>query len=121
MTVLLVAAGGAVGAVTRYLVDVWVQARHGTGLPWGIFVVNAVGSLLAGVVMGAAAAGRLPEAVVTLAGTGFCGALTTYSTLALDTVTLARTGRRAWAVLNALGSVTVGLAACALGWLLGSA
>lgn len=114
MTALLVVLGAAVGAPLRYAVDRVVQARYGS--PWGTFAVNTAGSLVLGVVVGTAAS---PE-VVALVGTGFCGALTTYSTFALETMSLAERGRRGAAALNAVGSVVVGLAAAALGLWLGN-
>ena len=46
MTVLLVLIGGALGAPARYVVDLMVQSRHDSVLPWGTFVVNAAGSLV---------------------------------------------------------------------------
>ena len=88
MTVVLILLGGALGAPARYLTDVAVQRRHRTAFPWGTWTVNVVGSFLLGVV---AAAG--PHWVVTLVGTGFCGALTTFSTFGYETVRLARGGR----------------------------
>jgi CrcB protein len=116
MTVLLVLLGGAVGAPARYLTDLAVQRRHDTEFPWGTWTVNVVGSFLLGVV---AATG--PGWVVTLVGTGFCGALTTFSTFGYETVRLAEEGETATAVWNVVGSLAAGLAAAALGWLLGSA
>lgn len=117
MTALLVVLGAAVGAPLRYATDRIVQARHSTGLPWGTFVVNAVGSFVLGLVVGASAS---PE-VTALVGTGFCGALTTYSTFALETVALGERRRLGAAVANAVGSVVAGLAAAGLGLLLGGA
>jgi CrcB protein len=117
VTVLLVLAGGALGAPARYVTDRLVQSRHASGFPWGTFVVNTVGSLILGTVLGSTAS---PE-LVALVGTGFCGALTTYSTFGYETVALA--SRRAWliAVLNALGSIAAGLGAAGLGLALGAA
>lgn len=117
MTVLLVLVGGAVGAPLRYLTDRVVQSRHDSGFPWGTFVVNTVGSLILGMVLGHSATGPWTA----LLGTGFCGALTTYSTFGYETVLLA--SRRAWlyATLNALGSVAAGLGAAGLGLALGTA
>ena len=65
-----------------------------------------------------AAAG--PTWVVTLVGTGFCGALTTFSTFGYETVRLAEEGDTAGAVANVAGSLAAGLAAAALGWALGA-
>ncbi|HEY4378603.1 MAG TPA: fluoride efflux transporter CrcB [Acidimicrobiales bacterium] len=115
MTVLLVLIGGAVGAPARYLADQAVQRRHGTTFPWGTWTVNVVGSFVLGLVV-AAGSGWL----VTLAGTGFCGALTTYSTFGYETVRLAEEGETRSAVLNVVASLAAGLGAAALGWVAGS-
>ncbi len=116
MTVLLVLVGGALGAPVRYVVDLMVQSRHDSVLPWGTFVVNATGSLVVGVTAGGVAAAGGPEWVLTLAGTGFCGALTTFSTFSFETVRLAEEGALTAAAINVAGSVVVGAAACAAGW-----
>jgi len=110
VTVVLVALGAAVGAPLRYLVDRAVGARN---FPWGTFVVNVVGSFLLGLLAGGARHASGP--VLALAGTGFCGALTTYSTFGYETVRLFQDGAKPLAVLNALGSVAAGLAAALLG------
>lgn len=115
MTPLLVVLGAAVGAPARYLTDRLVQSRHTTGFPWGTFTVNVAGSFVLGMVAAAAS-----PAVATLVGTGFCGALTTYSTFGWEIVGLARDGRRLLAVLNAVGSVMAGLGAAGLGLAVGT-
>lgn len=115
MTVLLVAAGAAVGAPLRYVVDRWVQTRLGAGFPWGTLVVNVVGSFVLGLVIGSGSAG---DEVIALVGTGFCGALTTYSTFSYETLRLLEDGARWRAVANVLVSMAAGLAAAALGWTL---
>lgn len=117
MIPLLVILGAAVGAPLRYATDRIVQSRHSSAFPWGTFVVNVVGSLVLGAVVGAAAS---PE-LFALVGSGFCGALTTYSTFGHETVRLGADGRRGLAVLNAVGSVAAGLAAAALGLTVGAA
>ena len=121
MTALLVLLGGAIGAPARYLTDLYVREWTRADFPWGTMAVNAVGSLVLGVLAGAAASGVLPGWVLTLAGTGFCGALTTFSTFSYETVRLAENGRWRSAALNVLGSLAVGSAAVSLGWLTGSA
>lgn len=119
MSLLLVIAGAAVGAPLRYLTDRAVQARHDTVFPWGTFSVNVVGSLILGIVAGAATTSGVPHQVQLLVGTGFCGALTTYSTFGYETLRLAQDGARAIAVLNVLASVAVGLGAGYAGFVLG--
>jgi CrcB protein len=116
MTVLLVLIGGAVGAPLRYLTDLFVQSRHDRVFPWGTFTVNIVGSLVLGVTAGAVATTGGPAWVLTLVGTGFCGALTTFSTFGFETVRLAQDGSLLEAALNVCGSLVVGMAACVAGW-----
>ena len=117
MTVLLVALGAAVGAPLRYLTDRAMRARFGPAFPWGTFVVNVVGSFVLGLVAGAV----LEPAVVAVVGTGFCGALTTYSTFAYETAALYERRARVSALVNVVGSVLAGVAAAAAGWMLGLA
>ena len=121
MTVVLVLLGGALGAPVRYVVDLMVQSRHDSVLPWGTFVVNAAGSLVLGATAGGVAAAGGPDWVLTLAGTGFCGALTTFSTFSFETVRLAEERALGAAAVNVAGSVVVGAAACAAGWSLATA
>ena len=77
MTVLLVAAGAAGGATLRYLTAHLLGGR----LPWGTIAVNLVGSFLLGLFSGLALTGD----TMAFLGTGFCGALTTYSSFAVQT------------------------------------
>jgi CrcB protein len=116
MTALLVLAGGLLGAPARYLTDVWVQSFHSRRFPWGTFTVNVVGSLVLGLAAGLAASGRAPSWVLALVGTGFCGALTTFSTFSFETWRLVEDGLWRRAAGNALGSVAAGLAAGAVGY-----
>jgi fluoride exporter len=94
-----------------------VQSRHGSTFPWGTFTVNVVGSLLLGFLVG------LPVApwLASLLGTGFCGALTTYSTFSFETLRLVRQGERLLAVAYAIAGVLAGLGAAAVGFLLATA
>lgn len=108
MTALLVVLGAAVGAPLRYLLDRAVQSRHTTRFPWGTFLVNLIGCFVLGALAGAAT--RVPGPVAALVGTGFCGALTTYSTFGHETVRLAETGAKGVALAYAAGSVAAGLA-----------
>ena len=117
MTLLLVLAGGVIGAPLRYLTDLLVQSRHDSLFPWGTFTVNVVGSLVLGGILGAASTGALPAAAVAFVGTGICGALTTFSTFGFETVRLLEEGSVSTALANAAGSLAAGMAAGSLGWL----
>lgn len=113
--VLAVALGGAVGAPLRYLLDRWVTRRvAGPGparaFPWGLLVVNVLGSLVAGVVL-AATTGDLR----TLLLVGLCGAFTTFSGFGWETTRLWSTARAAfWAAVTLLPVACV--AAFLLAW-----
>jgi CrcB protein len=121
VTVLLVLLGGAIGAPLRYLTDLFVQSRHDSVFPWGTFAVNVVGSLVLGATASVVATADVPTWVLTLVGTGFCGALTTFSAFGFETVRLAEDGSLREAALNVSASLVVGMAACVVGWSLAAA
>lgn len=118
MTVVLVLIGGAVGAPLRYLTDLFVQARHDSVVPWGTLTVNVAGSLVLGGVAGAVANAGAPAWLLTLIGTGFCGALTTFSTFGFETLRLIEDGSWIEALVNVLLSVALGMLAVVVGWAL---
>jgi fluoride exporter len=117
VTWLLVALGGMIGAPARYLVDIRLTARLGTGFPVGTLVANAVACVLLGLVAGLGLASDAPAYV--LFGTGVAGAMSTYSTFAFETVRLAEEGRLGRAAGYALASPVVGLSALLLGLAVG--
>lgn len=108
---LLVAIGAAIGAPARYLTDRWLQARFGAGFPFGTLTVNSVGSLTLGLLTGFAAS----EPILTLLGTGLCGAMTTYSTFGYETVQLLAERAVGRAILNVAANVLAGLGAATVG------
>jgi CrcB protein len=116
---LWVALGAAVGAPGRYLTDRWVQSWHDSVFPWGTLAVNVVASFLLGAVTGVSSA--LSPTVALVLGTGFCGALSTYSTFGYETLRLLETGARFYAVANVAVALVAGLGAAALGWTAGAA
>lgn len=120
MTFVWVCLGAAVGAPSRYLLDRAVQARHDSVMPWGTMLVNVVGSLVLGVLVGASTGRDVPDAVTLTLGTGFCGALTTYSTFGYETFRLVEDGARLSAALNVALSLVVGVGAAALGYAAGA-
>jgi CrcB protein len=121
VTLLLVLAGGAIGAPLRYLTDLFVQSRHDSVFPWGTLAVNVAGSLILGLLAGAADAAAVSDWVLTLVGTGFCGALTTFSTFGYETLRLVEDGSYSQAALNAAVSILLGLGACAAAWWIAAA
>lgn len=119
MIFLFVAVGAAVGAPARYLVDRAVQARHDSVFPWGTFTVNVTGTFLLGLLIAVSA--HLPAQVAALVGTGFCGALTTYSTFTYETLRLQEDRARFYAAANVIASIIAGAGAATLGTSLGLA
>lgn len=115
MTIVFVIVGAMIGAPLRYLTDRAVQARHDSAFPWGTFAVNVAGSFVLGLLIAGAARQGLSPHVVAFAGTGFCGALTTYSTFSYETVRLAEDDARFYAVANVVASVVAGLGAAFCG------
>ena len=110
-----VAVAGAVGAPSRYVVDVLVQQRARGVFPWGTFVINTTGSFLFGLLSGLALHHGLGNVPKTVLGTGFCGAYTTFSTFSYETVRLVEEGAFLEAALNVVASLGVGLLAAAAG------
>jgi fluoride exporter len=108
--------GAAVGAPLRYLTDLWVQRRHDSVFPWGTLTVNVAGSFLLGVVLGTQTHAGGSEWWAVLLGTGFCGALTTFSTFGFETVRLIEDGALLLAGMNVVVSVLAGLSAGVVGW-----
>ncbi|MGV9662816.1 fluoride efflux transporter CrcB [Nocardia niigatensis] len=115
MTALLVIVGALFGAPVRYLADRALAHRFDSVLPLGTLAVNMGGSAVLGALIGAGANHWLLAAV----GTGFCGALTTFSTFGYETVRLAEEGAYSYAVANVVIGVGASLAAAYLGAFLG--
>jgi CrcB protein len=115
MLILGIALAGAVGAPARYLLDGYVQARAGGRLPVGTLVINVSGSLVLGFLTGLALYHAFPSTPKTVLGTGFCGAYTTFSTFAYETVRLAEERELAGAFKYALASLVLPALAAAAG------
>ena len=114
MTPLLVAVGAMVGAPLRLLV-LQLAARAGREPALGTLAVNVGGSALLGVLLGLA---DVPPGVVALVGTGFCGALTTFSTFGADVLRLAEERALGRALAYVGATIVLGLGAAAAGYVL---
>ncbi|HSO65111.1 MAG TPA: CrcB family protein [Ornithinibacter sp.] len=109
---LLVAVGAAVGAPLRFFANHLARERFGATPPAGTLVVNVVGSFVFGALVG----GGASAAPLALVGIGFCGALTTFSTLALEVWDAMADDRYPHAAANVALSLTLGLGAAWAGW-----
>lgn len=119
MTLLWVALGAAIGAPLRFLVSRLLdrgRSRLTRAIPLGTLVVNVAGSFVLGCVVSSNAG----PALAALLGTGFCGALTTYSTFSYETWQLIEAGIGRRATVNIAANLLVGFGAAALGWAVGS-
>ena len=123
MTTLLIALCGGAGAVCRFVVDAEIRHRVRGSFPVGTFVINVLGSLLLGILTGAAThhAGWLSPTAKAALGTGFCGGFTTFSTASVETTRLWLTTGRAEGSRYAVATVVISLAAAFLGLAIGSA
>ena len=114
--------GGGIGALARHGVNHLLQGRAGYDFPLGLLVVYVGGCLLIGLFAGLIASARIEVPLVGrhLSVTGLLGGFTTFSSLGLDTFTLARGGHLPLALANVAGSVVLGLAAVWAGFAVGT-
>lgn len=120
MTLVLIAAGGAAGAVARFLVDNAVLDRFSGAFPLGILVVNLSGAFVLGLLAALIIdRGVLPADLRSPLLVGFLGAYTTFSTLMLDSWRLFEDGLPMLALVNIAGSTVLGVVAVVGGLWLG--
>ena len=120
-TFVLLALAGGIGAVGRFLADTAVTRGVPRRFPWGILVVNVVGSFLLGFVTGLAQSSVLSLPWLAVVGAGLLGGFTTFSTAMVDTVRLV--AEREWgaALANAGGMLALTIAVAVAGIALGGA
>jgi fluoride exporter len=110
VTPLLVAAGAAAGAALRF----WVGHHLDDRTPWGTLIVNAAGSFVLGLLIGA----EVSTAAMALLGTGWCGGLTTYSAFSVQARDLVRDRGPAAGAAYGVGTIALAVAACTVGLVL---
>lgn len=118
MLILGLLVAGAVGAPTRYLVDGFVERRTAGDQPYGTLLINVTGSFILGFLTGLTLYHAFPSTPKVVLGTGFCGAYTTFSTFAYETVRLAEEGERRDALRNLVASLFLPALAAAAGLIL---
>lgn len=108
---LLVFIGGGFGSTLRYVIGKYMNSTE-TGIPWGTFTANIVGSLLIGIILGLAAKNdALSSNQTLLLATGFCGGFTTFSTFAYENHVLLKAGDFTSFALYTIGSFVIGFLA----------
>lgn len=112
---LLIALGGSMGAVLRYLLSGWAQNALGGLFPWGTLFVNVVGSFLLGVFLEASTQSAVAVELRWFFAIGVLGAFTTFSTFSNETLGMLREGDWMMALTYALGSLVAGVAAALVG------
>ena len=120
MRFLLIALGGAIGAVLRYLLSGWLQTLGGTRFPWGTLAVNVLGSFLLAyliaVQLGTTSSGLWDRHLWAI---GILGAFTTYSTFSYETIALFSAGDWTAGIANIASHFLLGMGAALLGLRLG--
>lgn len=111
-----IALGGMLGALSRYGVDVAIEQRSSAVFPWSTFVINVSGCLIVGVILAAIVdRHHSPQWLRLGLVVGFCGAYTTFSTFAQETLDLMEESRVAVAIANVAASATLGVIAVFVG------
>jgi CrcB protein len=114
--VLLIFFGGGFGSVLRYIIGRWLN-NTGSSIPYGTFLVNVLGSLIIGIILGYVAKTTTDvNNYVFLLVTGFCGGFTTFSAFAYENHLLLKNGDYASFLFYTFGSIILGIIAVFLGY-----
>lgn len=116
----LIAVGGALGALLRYVIGGWIQSMGGTRFPWGTLAVNVLGSFVLGYLLAFPFASTHGFWDRHFWAIGIIGAFTTYSAFTYETIAMLSVGDWTGGVMNILGNVLLGLGAALLGLRLGA-
>lgn len=115
LTMLWVSLAGGAGAAARFVADGVVNTGRSLRFPWATVGINVTGSLLLGLLTGLVLFDGAPNAPAAIAGAGFCGGFTTFSTASVETVRLMQARRYAAGFANVFGTLAAAAAAAAAG------
>ncbi|MDF0490539.1 fluoride efflux transporter CrcB [Sphingomonas sp. H39-1-10] len=118
MTYIWIAAGGLIGTLLRYQINLFFTARLGEAMPWGTIIINITGSFIIGLFAALTETGgrwAVPPEIRAFILVGLCGGYTTFSSFSLQTLALIQSGEIARALGNVVTSVVAGLLAVWIG------
>jgi CrcB protein len=107
---------GGLAAIARYLISRAYAKR--SALPWAVFTVNVIGSVIGGVAVGLASMGTISSELRLVLLGGVAGGLTTFSTWSVETIQLVTEGKLRTALGSVILNLAIGLAAATAGYLL---
>lgn len=115
-TILAIGSGSFFGGVFRYLVYSTIQGKAQTSFPLGTLIVNLIGCLFIGLIIGLGERTNINQEWRFFLATGLCGGFTTFSAFSLETVGLLKTGNINYALVYISASVLLGILATFLGF-----
>lgn len=113
--IIWVGLGGMLGALVRYFFGLAIKSES---FPYATGLVNIIGALIMGVVMGLALKGQINPTLRLFLATGICGGFTTFSAFAWENLALLQQQRYGSFMLYTLGTLALGMAATTIGYLL---
>ena len=103
--------GGGLGSTLRFLIGKWLNSTE-TGLPYGTFAANIIGSFLIGIILGFASKNNgLTQSQILFLATGFCGGFTTFSTFAYENHVFLKSGDFSSFAIYTIASFIIGFLA----------
>lgn len=115
---LLVGFGGFIGSTLRYLTYIFIDKRHALSFPMSTFTVNIIGSLVLGIIIGLSLKDNVNENMRLFLAVGICGSYTTFSTFALENISLLTQKDLFVSFIYITASIVLGLGAALLGQLI---
>ena len=118
-TLLLIGLGGGIGSILRYLTSVVIHKYYETVFPLATLVVNIIGCLLIGIIMGLLEKNQVNDSAMKwLLVTGFCGGFTTFSAFGYENIRLLQSGNVFLPFVYISASIILGLGSVWLGFIL---